>query len=92
MKGPDDCKNRLSAGGLLQLHSDQKSGNGDNGVINLIVKGASGKYKLHLIGDSPGKNQLNLKENQINNLSSGVYDIVLQDPEGCTKAIKVSIN
>ena len=76
----------------IETEVTHTSGNADNGVINLNIQGVSGKYKIHLIGDSPGKNQLNLKVNQINNLSSGVYDIVLQDPEGCTKAIKVSIN
>ena len=64
----------------------------NNGSITLSLEGVSGKRKIHVIGGSPGQNQLNLKSNQINNLSSGVYDIVVQDPSGCTKAIKVTVN
>ena len=64
----------------------------NNGSITLNLEGVSGKHKIHVIGGSQNQNQLNLKTDQINNLSSGVYDIVVQDPKGCTKSIKVIVN
>jgi len=46
----------------------------------------SGAYQAWGIGNKEAALRL------INNLSSGVYDIVVQDPSGCTKAIKVTVN
>jgi len=83
----NDC-NRLK----VKAEVVHTSNNQSNGSIQLSLEGVSGKHKIHVIGSSADKNQLNLKTEQINNLSSGVYDIVVQDPKGCTKAIKVNVN
>lgn len=56
----------------------------NNGKIEITITKSSSSVSAYLYGDVKSKNKLNVKIDQLNNLKTGVYILVLQNKECST--------
>ncbi len=94
--GPINYQNRLLFSECdeieVKLDITHTTENQPNGKIVMNFKKSNTSYTSFVFSGEDQNNQLDIKDNEINSLGKGEYNLYIQDKNGCTKHIKFKIN
>jgi hypothetical protein len=76
----------------VKLDITHTTENQPNGKIVMNFKKSNTSYTSFVLAGEQKNNLLDVKDNEINDLSKGEYNLYIQDKNGCTKHIKFKIN
>jgi hypothetical protein len=76
----------------VKLEITHTSEGKQNGKIVLNFEKSGTSYTCFVFSGSDNNNRLAVKDNEINDLQEGEYNLYIQDKNGCTKHLKFKIN
>jgi hypothetical protein len=76
----------------VKLNITHTSDGKKNGKIEMNFEKPTTSYTCFIFSGADNNNRLAVKDNEINDLEKGEYNLYIQDKKGCTKRIEFKIN
>jgi hypothetical protein len=76
----------------VKLNITHTSDGKKNGKIEMNFEKPATSYTCFIFSGADNNNRLAVKDNEINDLEKGEYNLYIQDKKGCTKRIEFKIN